>query len=371
MLWDKYCWFGGDMLFLFFDGALYPYEGIQIATPYDLKSDERIVNGVRVQATAPHRITHFYVHDGGKMSYINQAKSDFRRVRQNQGIFAPSKHWRPAMLRGVPDLHAVVDALQDWDETNDNVAGLIKLQSMIWTVEQKGGVGNMPGGRFIATDSTKGEQVEYTKADHGMRIKTNGRPADVFGFNHLDNPGQQHVPYMEYSARRISAGTGIPYEIVMHIYTSGSYTANRAARLDFAKFIMGRWAWRNKVLNQRVWNWATAKAIKNRDLPPAPVDERGVSEWYKCSWTLPHFPHIDEGKEVVADIKQWGCGQESLEDWAQQRGKTRTQLLDAHDADIEAMKERAEKLGIPIEQYMGGLFKGAPTPGGSDAVTEA
>jgi capsid protein len=126
---------------------------------------------------------------------------------------------------------------------------------------------------------------------------------------------------------------------------------------------MKRWAWRNKVLNQRVWNWRIAKAMKDGELPQAPVNPaNGLSEWYKCSWSLPHFPHIDEGKEVVADVKQWGCGQESIADWAQQKGQTRDQMLDAHDADIEAMKARADALEIPLSQYMGQLFTASSEP---------
>ena len=357
-LWDKYCWFGGDMLFQLFDGMLLPYEGVQIRTPSALRADKNIVNGVRVQKTAPFRVTHYYLcwrDDKGREQY--------KRLRVSQGIYAGARNWRTAMIRSVPDLHGVIDAMHSYNRTNDNVQKRIEFESMLFSVERKGAVGNLPGNKILNAGAASGQQVEHSKAEWGMRLKTNGDPERDFKLIQMQNPNSNYTQVQEHMARAIAAGTGFPYEIVMHIYTSGSYTANRAARLDFAKALMGRWAWRNKVLNQRAYNWRVAKAIKAGELPPAPVDEAtGLSQWNRCAWTLPHFPHIDEGKEVVADIKQWGCGQESISDWAQQRGMTRGQLLDAHDGDILEMQSRADTLGIPLEQYMGQLFTASAAP---------
>ena len=61
-------------------------------------------------------------------------------------------------------------------------------------------------------------------------------------------------------------------------------------------------------------------------------------------------------------MKQWSIGQESIADWAQQKGQTRSQLLDAHDADIKEMQARADTLGIPLSQYMAGLFTASAEP---------
>jgi len=234
---------------------------------------------------------------------------------------------------------------------------------------EKKGISCAVAGTNFATINSSGETVEKSKADWGMRLKING-DMDDFKFAEMKNPNSEYVKTMEFMARAIAAGTGFPYEIVMHIYTSGSYTANRAARLDFQKAIMDRWHWRNKVLNQRVWNWRIAKAVKDGALPPAPVNpDTGLSQWHKVSWTLPHFPHIDEGKEVTADVKQWGCGQESVADWAQNRGMTRGQLLDSHDADIAEFQKRADKLGITLPEYMNQLFTASAAP--KDEITNA
>lgn len=357
-VWAKWSFIGGDMLFVLFDGALYPYEGLQMGTPADLRGDKSVINGVRIQEKAPNRITHYYLRKNGLTGSSLSTTKDFMRIRQNQAIFAPSKYWRSAMLRGVPELHGVVDALQDQDNVNTNVMDMIKLQASIWTVEKKGSVGNFPGSRFIDTNSADGQQVEYTKADYGTRVQTTGSPADDFIMNKLDNPGSMHVPYMEYSARVISAGVGIPMEMVLHLFTSGSYTAHRAARVDFKKYILNKWAWRNKILNQRVYNWVIAKAIKEGRIRPAPISETtGTSEWHKATWSFPYFPQIDEGKEIAADVRQWSAATQSLQDFAQENGRTRVQLLDAHDEDVNEMKARAKKIGVTLNEYSNEYFK--------------
>jgi hypothetical protein len=365
-LWDKYSWYGGDMLFsLYADnprdvGSLYPYEGLQIRTPWKLSRDEGIVNGVRLQKAVPNRITHYYIC---KDSGYHNGQQEFSRIAQPNAIFAPARYWRPAMVRGVPELHAVIDALQDWNRTNDNVAGKIKFDSQIYTVERKGALGATPASKIITQNSTTGESVEYSGTDYGMRFKVNGDPKNDFSMDMASNPGSNHVPYMEYAAKVIAAGTDMPYEMAMHIFTNGSYTANRAARVDFKTMILDRHAHREKVLNRRVWNWVIARAMKRGQLPQAPINpDTGLSEWHKAVWSLPYFPQIDEGKEVKADKERWGVGQDSLEDWAREQGRSRAALLDAHDDDIREMQTRAAGLGVTLGEYMNGLFSATQAP---------
>jgi hypothetical protein len=346
---ERWSWLGGDMIFVPFENSLLPYEGTQIRTPRELYRDKQIINGVRVMATAPYRISHYYL-----TSNAGGGKETFKRIRSNECFFAGSSNWRPAMIRSVPDLHAVVESLYSFGKTNANVQRRIEFESMLWTIERSGAIPKGPGSMYSTTGETK---TETTPAEYGMRLKVNGDPDKDFKIAQMNNPQSNYVEVMQFMARQIGAGMGLPFEMIMHIFTEGSYNANRAARIDFAKTVMKRWRWRNKVFNQRIWNWSIAKAIKQGVLPPAPVDPvNGLSQWHKCAWTLPHFQHIDEAKEVMADIKQWGCGQESMEDWARQKGMTRKQLLDDHDSDIEECKARADKLGITLDMYMGQLF---------------
>jgi hypothetical protein len=352
-LWTKYSYLGGDMLFAIMGESLFPYEGLQIQTPAKLRADKQITNGIRVDGKATNRITHYYITDG-------EAHGNYSRLPENAGFFAPSKYWRPCMLRAAPELHSVVGALQDYGETGANVQSKIKFESMLFTIERKGAVSSGAGSRLVSRGGT-GEQVEHSDTDYGLRFQTSGNPDQDFKLSNMNNPGSQHVPYMEHAGRVIGAGVGLPYEAIMHLYTNGSYTANRAARADLMQYLVDRWQWRNKVLNQRVYNWVTARAINRGDIRPAPV-VNGRSTWNKATWSLPHLRQIDEGKEIIADVKKWGACQDSLGDWGRESGRTRDQLLDAHDGDIAEMKRRADGLGVTLSEYAGQLFKASAAP---------
>jgi len=354
-LWDRTAWMQGDMLSAIWEGGLYPYEGIQIETPPDLRGDKSVVNGVRVQKSIPNRITHFYVKKPGSGSrFTRHTKGDYQRFRQSQVFYSPSRYWRIAMLRGVPELHSVIDALDAFDRTNCNVASKIQFESQLWTIERKNAITG--GDRKWSTPAGGDSATEITKGKYGMRVKTSGDPSKDFVMGGLENPGAQYVPYMEFAARVVSAGIGLPYDIVMHIYNS-SYTASRAARCDLKAFVMERWLHRGKVFCQPVRNWRIAKAIKEGVLPPAPVDKAtGISEWWKCDWSLPTFEQIDRVKDSNGDKAEWGMGQLSMGDMAQRRNSTLAKSLDAHDEDMREIKRRANALGVSMNMYMGTLF---------------
>jgi capsid protein len=358
--WNNMAFLQGDMLCLLTDGQLYPYEGMQIATPAKLARETNIINGVRTDGTFPHRITHYYTCPVNTYGRVD--RNLFDRHARNQVIYAGSEYWRPNMLRSVCDLHGVLDQLRDFDDTQTNVAGKIKFESKMVTKERKGALGRIPGSKLIDATGADGqtERVEISEAGNLMRFKINGDINDL-QVQAMENPGGYYIPYMEFVARMIAAGVGIPYEIVLHIYTSGSYTANRAARCDFKQYLLDRWGWRRKVLCQPVYNWRIAKAIKDGDLPPAPVNPiTGISEWYKCNWTKPHLEQIDEEKDANGDEARWKLGQDTLADWAEQQATTVDEMLNARDMEIKDMQKRASALKIPLQQYMPALFGDTP-----------
>ena len=79
---------------------------------------------------------------------------------------------------------------------------------------------------------------------------------------------------------------------------------------------------------------------------------------------------IDEGKEITADVKKWGACQDSLGDWGRESGRTRDQLLNAHDGDVEEMKRRADALGVTLSEYAGELFKASAAAGEGPALPD-
>jgi hypothetical protein len=85
---------------------------------------------------------------------------------------------------------------------------------------------------------------------------------------------------------------------------------------------------------QPVWNWRIAKAIKEGQLPPAPVDARGVSEWYKVRWQTPEFGWVDPQSENQGHILAINAGASSLTEWCGKRGRDAEDVLREKGADI-------------------------------------
>jgi len=199
------------MLYVLFNGALLPYEGPQIRTPSELHADKNIVNGIRLGSKAPWPITHYYLNDT-------------KQGQQVHATAAESSH-----LRGVKELAncecceacristALLMPCYAYNRTNDNVQRKIEFESMMFSKEKKGAVGTLPGAKYGTLNSNTGEMVEKSMADWGMRLKINGN-IDDFDFTEMKNPNSNYVQTMEFMARAIAAGTGFPYEIVMHIY---------------------------------------------------------------------------------------------------------------------------------------------------------
>lgn len=355
-------WLWGDMPFIITDDGLLPVEGMQIATPTALNKDRAITSGVRMKAG---RMTHIYVcgfNDHGSID-----RKDFKRIRMDSVIWCGDP-WRAAQVRTQPQLHGVVDMMRDHEETHENTINKIKFEAMMLTKERTGLYKNTPGRRTV-TDSSTGIKTEFEETAWGMRFRTNGDPDDLQVIDG-PSPNAQYVATMEYQGRLIAAGMGIPYEMMMHIFTNGSYTANRAARADFLHLLNREWDWRNRKLNQRVWNYVIARAIERKRIRPAPVDARGFSQWWKAEWSLPHMHEIDQGKEEAARSKKWGNATSSLNDFARQRGMTRGEMLDAHDDDIREMQQRAESLGVAYDQYAPGLGIKAPATPEPSTVKE-
>ena len=329
-------WLTGDMAFVIESDGLVPIEGERIETPAKLSADTSIVRGVRRDGKG--RWSHIYVCDRGRGGEVDRAS--FQRVPMANVIFCPW-YWRPDQLRGVPGLHSVIDSLRDHEEIHQYTKNKVKHEAMLFTKERTGAVKNRPGARLL--DNGDGSKTEVQEVNWGMRVRVDGA-VDDFQFAQGQTPHAQYVPFLEYDGQLIAAGMGIPYEVLIHLFTNGSYTAQRTARMDFYHLLLDEHAWRVRVFNQRVWNYHIARAMADGYLPPAPTDARGISLFSEVSWSLPHMLEIDIGKEVAAQKEQWQLGTGNLEQFASERQTTREKLLAAKRSDIEAAAKIADEL---------------------------
>jgi capsid protein len=157
-------------------------------------------------------------------------------------------------------------------------------------------------------------------------------------------PGSQFPAFTERIARIIGASFGLPYEFVLLDFSMGSFSSSRAALLQTYRTFEGWQRWLIGGMLQPIWNWRIAKAIKAGDLPPAPVDARGVSEWYKVRWQRPEFGWVDPQSENQGHILAINAGASTLSEWCGKRGRDAEDVLHEKGADITTAIKVAESI---------------------------
>jgi lambda family phage portal protein len=243
-------------------------------------------------------------------------------------------------VRGIPELAPVVNSLKDLDEYVE--ATLLKAKNeakMFYVVRSTSGAPNITQQprRYDNTDTGQPPlQKVNTGEIHYLRKDENLDPIQSM------TPGSQFPAFTERIARIIGASFGLPYEFVLLDFSVGSFSSSRAALLQTYRTFEGWQRWIIGGMLQPIWNWRIAKAIKEGDLPAAPVDSRGVSEWYKVRWQRPEFGWVDPQAENQGHILAINAGASTLSEWCGKRGRDAEDVLAEKGADIETAIKVAE-----------------------------
>lgn len=343
------------------NGQIQPIEAERIATPNDYKKDPNVIEGIRRSPGGI--VVGYYVlprkNGNGALDYTK-----YKYVKRENFIHC-WEETRPDMLHGIPDLAPIINKLRDYDTTDENVLAKIKADSMTWLLRKRasGGVANdrnRDSYQIEQSTDTNPQRVEKIEGLRMINLKTN---EDYQPFE-SKTPNQHYVPYMEHELRVISQCFNLPYEFLMLIFTAGSYSAQRAAMLHAHSTIMDWVDWVNRVLNSRVWNWRIAKAIKHKEIAPAPLDENGVSQWWRVDWSLPPWREIDADKQAKGDLAFFKMGRRSLKSMIRSEGRDRDDVLREKAEDLKRAKEIAAEYGVdPDKLIETGATQSAPMPG--------
>ena len=328
----------GDIGFIMLkNGQLQPIEAPLIVTPSGKENDPKIVDGV--QRSASGVVTGYWVAPRGNGGGVDNKKARFIPAENFIHCYRPG---RVDQLRGIAELAPAINKLRDYDTTDEFVLNKIKNDASILTVKIKQGklANEMGRNGYQQTDANSQDPTKVEKREWGNEISLNANE-DYKSFDGKA-PNQQYVPYLEHELKAIAACVNLPYEFLMLIFTSGSFSAQRAAMLHAQKTFTD---WHDYVVNvfcRRVWNWRIAKAMKNGEIPPAPIVD-GQSEWFKVKWSLPHFGWIDPLKQVQAQRDRVRLGMSSLESEARREGiEVQDTFTDQKRTMLDAQKKADE-----------------------------
>ncbi len=295
----------GESFWLLLDnGQIQPIDADRITTPTEFQSDESVIDGIRVNVNGI--ITHYYICSRGRGGSVD--RQSFNRVAAND-IIHITDPWRVDMMHGVPRLHAAVQKLQDWEETDEGMRGKVKNEAkQFWNTKSGLPLGG-PRQRMVGSGESRHRVIE---SDIGQIIEGDMTLIES------KSPNGTYTGHMVEEGKAVAAAYDMPYEYLMGIFTAGSYNAQKGARLYFKDTCTRRAEHQNQWMLQRTWNWRIAKAIKAKELPPAPTVTRSNgfvrSLWDHVEWALPRFIDIDLGRDVSAKSAAWAAGQQSLRD---------------------------------------------------------
>jgi lambda family phage portal protein len=321
------------------NGQIQAIEADRIDTPTQFKDNKNIVEGIKRSASGV--ITGYYVcdrKDGGSVDCDN-----FRFIRRENFLHC-YKPGRVDQLRGIPDLAPAIAKLRDYDETDTFILNKVKLDSeQQFKLTKNNNLLNTRGrDAYQDSDSNSQNPQKVVKQDWGT-IHQLGLNEDMEAFE-SKTPNSQYVPYLKHELQAIAAALNLPYEMMMLIFTQGSFSSSRAALIHARHTFTSYHDWVIQCFLTPLWNWRIAKAMKEGTLEQAPTSANGMSEWWRVDWSMNFFDWIDPQKQTDAEIKQFNMGTKSLSSIARTQGKDINDELKGKAGDIQMAIEQAEAL---------------------------
>lgn len=331
----------GEVGFVLLDnGQLQAVEPDRLATPFDQQNATNIIEGVELASSG--RPSAFYICDRDRYGYVDNKTAQRIDARDYVHVFRPIRF---DQLRGVPDLSPVINVLGDQHDLNEAIllnARLNARRSAVITTDSGAQTMAALGPRNATARTSDSGQVHEAFGDEILTYYLN-RNEDVKLLG-TDTPGASYTDHNVYLLKLTASALSLPYEFLTLDFSQGSGANNRAALLQTHKVFNTWQSWLVDKFLQRIWNWRIAKAIKAGELPPAPIDERGFSEWYKVDWQGPEYGWTDPQKESAANLADFKMGSRSLSDITRKSGKDAEDVLRQKGRDLAAAVRIAAEL---------------------------
>jgi len=332
-------WAGDVAFVLLKNGQIQPVEAERIATPDDKRTQDNIFDGVQVDPKTGIRVG-YYMAGRNSTGGVDTTKGVAYKRREN--VIYCNNAIRFDQVRGIPDLAPVVNMLRDLDSLNEATIEKAKIEAFNAMVVQKdssGGPGNL--GPRTGAGSQIGS-TQYEKMESGIIHYMS--PGEQMAMIESKTPHGEHMNYVRLVLRLIGSAIGVPYEFLLLDFSESNFSSSRAALLQTHRTFTGWQEWLTSQFLQRLWNWRIAKAIKNGDLPPAPLDDMGRSTWYKVDWGYPEFGWIDPNAEALSEQREFNLGKKTMKDIVAKTGKDLQDVMAQKAKELDAAAQLADDL---------------------------
>jgi lambda family phage portal protein len=319
------------------DGTIRPIECERIRDPQKPPNPSPYVEGVKVDkagGTIRGYLVHSRDNDGG---FTSQHAEQYVEAENIIPVIRPP--WRPDMVREIPDFAPIIPTLQDIHEMNKYMLNSTKWQSMVLGFLKKQGGNGLNSLQRGSTNPTAGSRQTF-RFDWGEILE--GFPGDDLDMKAPATPNATHIPYVKLQLALCSSALSMPYEFFT-LDLSGLDFSRQKGMLLLVNFACRPWKkWLIDRFLQPLWSWRMAMAMDG-EIPPAPVDANGISEWNKVEWQPPEEVWIDRQEAMQADMMEIQSGLGTLTRAAKRRG------LDIEDLVRERAREEKMIDGVATE----------------------
>lgn len=247
--------------------------------------------------------------------------------------------WRPDQVRGWPQLAPVANACQDLGEINSANLRKYKMGAIAaWTLT---GGGRLRG-RSQSNSSTplaRFREGQIYELEEGQSLQP---------FNN-SQPGGEYAPFVTVNLQLIGMALRLPYEFLLQYFGGSTYASSKAA-LEQVHVTISSWQdWLEEQMIRPVLEWRVARAIADGELPPAPVDKDGRSQWDKWEWQRPAVLWLDPQAAVQGEMQEIRMGVGTLKAAAAARGRDLEETLRARAAELRLAADIAAEYNVSAD----------------------
>ena len=290
---------------IIYDLRIQLIEGDRIDTPLNQTTNKNIIGGIEIDKWgAP---IAYHISDGYPQDFIGQIKYKRVLARGSSGkinVIHLYNQDRPGQKRGLPYLSPVIDILKNLTRYSESVLQRAIIQSYL-TVFVRSETGELPDTPFLTDDQKLTDTEKTVNMELGPGAVVPLMPGESIETVNPIGPDNKYDEFYMTNLKLIGMALEIPMEVMIKHFQS-SYSAARAAFLDFWRTVKTRRSWLSRKFCQVIYEEFLIEAIlKGRLIAPGFFDDPIYRDaWSKAQWNGPSPGQIDPIKEVEAYILQ-------------------------------------------------------------------
>lgn len=294
-----------------YDLRLQLIEADRVSNPNDRADDEKYSAGIERDAQGvPIAIHVRRCHPGSRYLYQDRTWDPvpiFGKQSGRRQVLHLMEFERIDQSRGEPALAPVIEILHQITEYSSAEIAAALVNAILTVFVKRPLESDDPDDMGATVRYTpeqralwenRGEDIEL-----GTGTKVEGAPGEELQVVAATRPNAQFEPFFKACLKQIGIALGIPYEVLSLEFQS-SYSASRAALLEFAKETKIGRAWLKSNLCQAVYEeFLTEAVIRGRLVAPGFLEDPIIRAAYcRAEWMGPSVGQIDPLKEAQAAV---------------------------------------------------------------------